>query len=69
VSYTLRVIIIYANLFQARPVKRYLNQLTHAKSMCEKRLHRLGWMGYPVEEAVEASTMITKKVTNRLCKE
>jgi hypothetical protein len=69
VPYTLRVIIIYANLFQARPVKRYLNQLTHAKSLCEKRLHRLGWMGYPVEEAVEASTMITKKVTDRLCKE
>jgi|TergutCu122P1_1016479.scaffolds.fasta_scaffold1440633_2 hypothetical protein len=50
-------------------MKRYLNQLTYAKSLCEKRLHLLGWMGYPVEEAVEASTMITKKVIDRLCKE
>lgn len=49
-------------------MKRYINQLTHAKSQCEKRLRLLGWMGYPVEEAVEASTMITRKVISELCK-
>ncbi|PSN49063.1 Sorting nexin-25 [Blattella germanica] len=50
------------DLLQSRQVKRYINQLMYAKSQCEKRLRLLGWMGYPVEEAVEASTMITKKM-------
>lgn len=49
-------------------MKRYINQLTYAKCQCENRLRLLGWMGYPVEEAVEASTMITRKVISELCK-
>ncbi|KAJ4442220.1 hypothetical protein ANN_12086 [Periplaneta americana] len=50
------------DMLQSRQVKRYINQLTYAKNQCEKRLRLLGWMGYPVEEAVEASTMISRKV-------
>ncbi|XP_021915515.1 sorting nexin-25 isoform X2 [Zootermopsis nevadensis] len=50
------------DMLQARQVKRYINQLTYAKCQCENRLRLLGWMGYPVEEAVEASTMITRKI-------
>lgn len=43
-------------------MKRYLNQLTYAKTQCEKRLVYLGWTDYAVEEAVEATTFEGKKV-------
>nr|CAD7400429.1 unnamed protein product [Timema cristinae] len=39
-------------------LKRYINQLSQAKGATEKRLKVLRGSGYPVEEAVEASTMI-----------
>lgn len=47
---------------QARQMKRYLNQLTYAKTQCEKRLVYLGWTDYAVEEAVEATTFEGKKM-------
>nr|CAD7459223.1 unnamed protein product [Timema tahoe] len=46
------------DLMQGRQLKRYINQLSQAKGATEKRLKVLRGSGYPVEEAVEASTMI-----------
>nr|CAD7595801.1 unnamed protein product [Timema genevievae] len=46
------------DIMQGRQLKRYINQLSQAKGATEKRLKVLRGSGYPVEEAVEASTMI-----------
>ncbi|XP_037094661.1 sorting nexin-25-like isoform X2 [Pollicipes pollicipes] len=37
------------DLLQARNLKRYINQLTYAKTQCEKRIKSVGGMGYLTE--------------------
>ncbi|XP_067008623.2 sorting nexin-25 isoform X2 [Anabrus simplex] len=50
------------DLLQGQHVKRYINQLTYARKQCEKRLSLLGWSGYPVEEAMEATCIAGRKI-------
>ncbi|XP_063224412.1 sorting nexin-25-like [Bacillus rossius redtenbacheri] len=47
------------NFFKGRQLKRYLSQLTQAKGSADKRPRSGRGSRYPVEEAVEASTMIS----------
>ena len=54
---------------QARNLKRYINQLTYAKTQCEKRIKSVGGMGYLTEiDSPESSDsqLIGRKVRRRL---
>ncbi|XP_057339890.1 sorting nexin-25 [Microplitis mediator] len=45
-----------ADVIQGRKLKRYISQLTFAKTTCEHHMQSLGWDGYPIQDCLQDST-------------
>ncbi|XP_014224561.1 sorting nexin-25-like isoform X1 [Trichogramma pretiosum] len=49
---------------QAKKLKKYIGQLTHAKNVCESRMRAMGWDGFPMEDddVIDAAAIAENRV-------